>query len=366
MAVSLTLILLGIALRLPDRLHFARSRPHTGAVARLMALQRERANNHTPVLLLLGQWVQVVGWWGVAAAGGPLGMAVCAAAVAVHFRHLQEISHFAVHRVLTRSPRLGDLLAEHAVHRPLGLVPVPVRRQRHVRDHHPNATGPGDPNLAELRTAGLRPGTPRIRFALALVHPLTPCGAWATARTLAVALCPRPGAPARCLTAIAVLTAAYLTGGWDVVLCGVLLPRLLLYPQLAWMSLIVEHTWFDPDRRSGAPVHIEAGRCLRLYPRNRLLSVLAATTWLPYGDLHHFAHSAHPALRWNFLLPAERHLGQPHFTPHALLLGPGSVVARHRRALTTCVRAPQNAPSPDAGLLDTDAVRTDATYASNR
>ncbi|WP_240360998.1 hypothetical protein [Streptomyces clavuligerus] len=90
------------------------------------------------------------------------------------------------------------------------------------------------------------------------------------------------------------LAAAYLAGGWTAVTLGVLVPRLLLYPQLAWISLLAEHTWFDPDHRTGTPAQVEAGRCLRLYPRNRLLAALAAATCLPYGDLHHYAHSAHP------------------------------------------------------------------------
>ncbi|MFF3159847.1 hypothetical protein [Streptomyces sp. NPDC057910] len=37
-----------------------------------------------------------------------------------------------------------------------------VRRQRHVRGHHPNATLTGsDPNLAELQQAGLTTGVTR-------------------------------------------------------------------------------------------------------------------------------------------------------------------------------------------------------------
>ncbi|MEV7472067.1 hypothetical protein AB0O20_37225, partial [Streptomyces kronopolitis] len=141
---------------------------------------------------------------------------------------------------------------------------------------------------------------------------------------------PAPVAGAgRAAALAAVPAAAYLAGDWPGLVCGVLIPRLLLYPQLAWMSLLVEHTWFDAEPRTGAPAWVEAGRCLRLYPRNRALALLAAATWLPYGDLHHFAHSAHPGVRWNYLPALERHLGKPHFTPDGLLLGPGSVARRH-------------------------------------
>ncbi|MFE5680257.1 fatty acid desaturase [Streptomyces erythrochromogenes] len=209
--------------------------------------------------------------------------------------------------------------------------PVSVRRRRHVRDHHPNATLATDPNLAELAAAGLRPGIQRRAFAIALLHPLTPRGIRATTVGLADTLRLHP---ARWAGLAAVFAAAYLTGNWTAVLAGVLVPRLVLYPLLAWWSLLVEHTWWDPEHRTGTPAEVEAGRCMRLYPRSRVLAALAAATWLPYGDLHHYAHSAHPGLRWNYLPALERHLPDPHFTPTALFAGQTSVVQRHRTALT--------------------------------
>jgi fatty acid desaturase len=344
MLLALAVITAGAALRQADRAYFAR-RPHAAGAAQLIALQRARANNWTPTLLLVGQWVQIMGWWMLAGCG-PIAAAIAAVGVAVHFRHLQEISHFAVHGVLARTARANLLLAETFAHHPLGLGPVPVRRQRHVRDHHPNATQTGiDPNLAELHQAGLLPGATRHRFAIALVHPLTLRGIRTTATGLAAGL-RHSGTWHRTAAVVAVIAAAYLAGGWPAVICGVLVPRLLLYPQLAWLSLLVEHTWFDPEPRTGTPAWIEAGRCLRLYPRNRVLAALAAATWLPYGDLHHYAHSAHPAVRWNYLPALERHLAAPHFTPDALLVGAGSVARRHLEALTGAAAAPDPAFGP--------------------
>ncbi|MFG2678369.1 hypothetical protein [Streptomyces sp. NPDC048392] len=131
---------------------------------------------------------------------------------------------------------------------------------------------------------------------------------------------------------VAALAAATVFG-WEAAVFVFALPRLLLYPQLAWMSLLVEHRWFDPEPVTGPPAAVEAGRCLRLYPHNTVLALLARGTWLPYGDLYHFAHSAHPAVRWNYLPALERSLGGPAYRPRALLLGESAVLRRHRRAL---------------------------------
>ncbi|MFF3389385.1 fatty acid desaturase [Streptomyces sp. NPDC002669] len=331
MLLAVGVIALGLVLRQPDHIQFAVGRPRSAGSAELLALQRSRANDWTPTMLLLGQWTQIVGWW-LLAGQGALPAVAAALGVAVQFRHLQEISHFAVHGVLARSAGANQWLAEVFVHHPIALGPVRIRRVRHVREHHPNAAVPGaDPNLAELERAGLRPGLGTLRFALAVVHPLTPRGMGATAATLRGNL--RHHGASRPLAALGVLAAAYLVGGWPAAVCGVLVPRLLLYPQLAWLSLFVEHTWFDPEFRTGSPARTEAGRCLRLYPSNRFLARVASTTWLPYGDLYHYAHSAHPGMRWNYLTAYERDLEQPHFMPSALVLGPASVARRHLRAL---------------------------------
>ncbi|WP_030299046.1 fatty acid desaturase [Streptomyces katrae] len=339
MLLALSLLALGIGLRQADRVHFTRHRPLTATAGELIALQRARANDITPALLLAGQWVQIIGWW-LLAGQGPLGATTAALGIAVQFRHLQEISHHAVHGVLARTRRANTLLAEVFAHLPLGLVPVPVRKQRHVRDHHPHATQATDPNLADLADAGLRPGISPRRFALALVHPLTPAGLTATVAALVNALRPDAGRYGRLLIFFCVPAAAYLTAGWTAALFGWLIPRLLLYPLLAWLSLVVEHTWFDPEHRTGTTAEVEAGRCLRLYPRSRFLAAFATSTWLPYGDLHHYAHSAHSSLRWNYLPALERHLAPPHFTPAGLFFRLDSVARRHHAALVAVDRRP--------------------------
>lgn len=123
---------------------------------------------------------------------------------------------------------------------------------------------------------------------------------------------------ARWRVAVFVLApAAALAAGWPALLFGWIVPRLLLYPLLSWMSLLAEHRWFDaaqvPPQATNETV--EAGRCLRLYRRNRVLELIARGTWLPYGDLFHFAHSTHPAVRWNYLPRLDALLAAPVRTP---------------------------------------------------
>ncbi|MGW4983927.1 fatty acid desaturase [Streptomyces mirabilis] len=357
MVTYLGIIAAGIAVRQTDRWWYSpgrgRGRRRLATLRDVRTLQRERANNITPVLLLVGHWLEWAGWCLVAAHGGPIGWIAAAVAGAIKMRHLQEVSHFAVHGVLTRTGRTSTVLAEAGVHIPLGFVPVPVRRQRHVREHHPNATIAGaDPNLQELHDAGLRTGITRVRFALALVFPLTPTGAAMTVRGIAGNLRTSNTRWWRLAVLITLPAAVTLLLGWQAALFAFVLPRLLLYPQLSWMSLLVEHRWWDAEPVSGPPAVVEAARCLRLYPHNPVLALLARGTWLPYGDLYHYVHSAHPAVRWNYLPALERGIvGTPAYTPSGVLLGAGAVARRHLRAL-----ASPTTPQADPLTQETDLI----------
>lgn len=322
----------GVGLRQVDRLWFARRRgeAESTSVPAILERQRSRANDLTPALLLVGHWIEIIAWWGLGAVLNPAFLIVTALMTAVKFRHLQETSHYATHGVLFRSLRTGDIVTDLLAHAPLGYAPVPVRRDRHVRRHHPNANVPGaDPNLADLERAGIRPGTSRRNFAAGVLYPLTPSGIADTLQGIVRNL--RTGAVAPWRTAIFLLTAyaAFAIGGIPLLIAGYVIPRLLVFPQLAWMSLLVEHTWFDRSPKVGGTnrTDLEAGRCIRLYQRRALTELAARCLWLPYGDLYHFAHSTHPSVRWNYLRRVDELLGSPGRVADHVLIGKDSVLA---------------------------------------
>lgn len=328
--VAGAVVVIGIMLRQADRWWF---RPHRGGYAdsagALMVVQRRQANNVTPALLLTGHWVELLGWWALAGGMGPVGWMIAASAAAVKFRHLQEVSHFAVHGVLFRGARFGDAVTELTAHAPLGFAPVSVRRHQHVRLHHPNATVTGlDPNLADLQRAGLGPGIGRAAFVRGILFPLTPRGVLDTLRAMVGNLVAHRQAWWRVAVFLVVPVMAFMLGGTNLLVFGFVVGRVLLYPQLAWMSLLVEHSWFTADVVAGSPTQVEAARCVRIYFARPLLEAAARALWLPYGDLYHYAHSVHPAARWNYLPRLEALIGLPACRAPQVVFGRGAVLTR--------------------------------------
>ncbi|HEV2639338.1 MAG TPA: fatty acid desaturase [Actinocrinis sp.] len=353
--VFIALGVAGVALRQVDRLHFRIPGRHQGAgsVPEILARQRERANDLTPALLLLGHWMEIAAWWGPAARLGPAepaGLVLVAVMTAIKFRHLQEVSHFAAHGVLFRRLPIGDAITEFSVHAPLGFRPVAARRERHVRRHHPNAAVPDvDPNLDELLAAGLGPGTSEAGFVRAVLFPLTPRGIATTMRDM-IANLGRDGWRGswwwRAPIAVLMPFAAFALGGLPVLIAGYVVPRLLLYPQLSWMSLLVEHTWFEPAASDAGRKETEADRCVRVYRNRRALETFARCTWLPYGDLYHYAHSVHPAARWNYLPRLEALLGFPERTAPRVFFGRDSVLGKLRAATRPDFDKDEGQPQP--------------------
>jgi fatty acid desaturase len=350
------LISSGIAIRQVDRLWFSdlrlpswrftrAARPAT--VHGIFALQRARRNNITPVLLLLGHWVEIAGHAMLPRLFGIPGTALLVLVLAVKCRHLQEVSHFGVHTSLCRSRRLGDALTEFAAQGPLVLATVDGRRESHVRIHHPNAAIPGvDPNMDDLLRAGIGPGVTRRRFVAGLLFPLTPVGVVATGRSVWRNTMDVRVVRWRPAIVFLLLAAAYALGGPGA-LVGVLIARLVLYPFLAWMSLLVEHQWFR-EVIKGRPAEVEAQRCVRIYSRRKIWQLVARGVWLPYGDLYHFGHSVYPTIRWNYLPSLERAIGLPSFTPDGMLARNGSSVAAR---LWVATRQADSLSTPDARLV---------------
>jgi fatty acid desaturase len=334
--LDLSLIAIGVIVRQIDRLWFSdlrsglrfsrANRPTT--VRATFDLQRRRRNNLTPVLVLTGHWLEVAGYllflsrtesipWTLVVAG----------LVAIKCRHFQEISHFGIHSALCRSRRMGDVLIEFAAQGPLALATVDDRRESHVRRHHPNANVPGlDPNLDDLLRAGLTPGCSRRRFIGALVYPFSFSGLARTGTTVWSNLQPRAGSWWRLPLTAAFFTAVYFMSGLPGV-AAITIARAVLYPQLAWMSLLAEHRWFADTPRRGRPIEVEAARCVRVLRGRPVLELIARTSWLPYGDLFHFVHSTYPTIRWNYLPTMERLIGLPQFTPANIFSGHSSLIA---------------------------------------
>lgn len=350
MEIVALLMVGGIVLRQVDRWWFSPARrgwqfaraARPATMKDLFALQRARRNSVTPVLLMAGHWLEIGGI--LLLAGRPGGWPTIAAAVllAVKGRHLQEVSHFGVHTALTASRRLGDLLTEFTAQGPLVLATVGNRRESHVRLHHPNATVPGvDPNLAELAAAGMVRGCTPAAFARAVVHPVT----WRGLRTTLSGLwwnglAFRPSTRARLPLVVALGGTGYLLGGWRAIV-ALVAARLVLYPLMAWFSLLVEHRWFSAEPWRGRPIEVEARRCVRVWAGRPVLALVARATVLPYGDLYHFAHSVYPTVRWNYLPTVDAIIGMPWFAPRNAFAGDRSVLAQLYRTTR-----PAEAPAP--------------------
>ena len=324
--VAVGVILLSIGVRQVDRWWFGAGLPDGGprSAAETLRTQRTRANDTTPSLLVLSVWLEIAAWTSLARVWWA-GVAV-AFVVGVKFRHLQEITHFAAHGVLARSRRANDLLADIFFQMPLGLPPAADRRRTHVREHHPNATDVRhDPNMEALRRAGLAPGLERKHFVLAVLFPLMPAGLALTASDYVRN--GLRGGPRRCLAALALPAAMTLVAGVDGLLWGFLVARFVVYPSLAWLSLLVEHLWFRTTPLTGVARLDESVRCLRLYPDRPLLRAWARATWLPYGDAFHYVHSLHPAVRWNYLPALDRETPDDVATFAAVFVGRRSVIS---------------------------------------
>jgi fatty acid desaturase len=334
--IIITFLSIGVAIRQVDRWWFSPRRkgwalrlcmPSFNSMGDLIAIQRQRRNDYSPILLLFGHWMEIVGLWLLGARFGLLAWPLVSLLIAIKYRHLQEVSHYAIHGSLTRTRVFGDMLIEIAAHAPLALPAVSTRRRTHVRLHHPNATKFGvDPNLGDLSSAGMRPGCTRSDFVRSVVFPLTASGMANTLKVVRLNLEVRPNICWRLPMTFAVVFCLACVDVINGPIFGLLVPRLAIYPMLAWFSLLAEHVWFPTNSGISNPGSVEAARCLRLYVGRPGWEILARVSWLPYGDLFHFAHSLHPSIRWNYLPLVEGIAGLPTSLYRQFLVGTDSVV----------------------------------------
>jgi len=332
-----------IAIRQIDRLWhspfrragFYFSRPSLFLLTDLKKLQRQRLNNITPVVLAASHWAEILLWCLLASFVPTYFSLLISVTVALKFRHLQEMSHFALHRCLAKSRRIGDLIGEFAFQAPLVKPNIKIRRQDHVIRHHPNATEVGvDPNVSSLYQAGIMPECTFRQFVIGLLKPLTLSGITTAVFSGTVGSSSRW----RLVVPLALVLAVFWVAGTRGVVYGLILPRIIFYPVMSWMALLVEHRWFTPYKHKpgDSRAAVEAGRCIRLYGRRPLLEFAARVTWLPYGELFHYAHSVHQSLRWDYLAEVEKILGRPKSCFASAFLGKNSAIRALYKDLTGC------------------------------
>lgn len=336
MSLAVAAIILAFLIRQIDRWWFSPYRnpfasQSVDTLEEILDLQRQRANNITPILLILSVWLEIAGWCLLLSSRGLLAGIALSLMAGTKFRHLQEITHFAVHGTLAKGKGVGDFLGESCFQAALGMPTVGRRRRTHVREHHPNATLVGlDPNLATLAAGGLKRGLDKKMFAVAIIFPVTLAGLAGTVREYvrdSLSGKSTKGILFRASGTVAVPAIIYGLSGAEGLFWGYVLPRLAIYPLLAWLSLLVEHRWFNSTPTIGVPLLDEASRCIRLYGSRRTLLFLARITWLPYGDAFHFAHSVHPGVRWNYLEALDGVLKADVAQYKTLLIGRGSALA---------------------------------------
>ena len=231
----------------------------------------------------------------------PLGILI----VASRLRALQEISHFAVHGTLYSGRRLSFLLADILFHYPLARPGSIDRFALHVEQHHRHSNGPRDPNVEELTRAGLAPSLTSAQFWRLLLHPMTPSALRRSiVKKAAIMTAGGDRSIGRWLCFSAAMVLAWAVGGWTGLLAVYVPSALVIYPQLAWLSQLIEHRWLAPRM---VPV-----RASREYTHGRvtdfpgLAGGFVRAVVLPYGDSYHLAHSLYPFVSWHYLPAVDR------------------------------------------------------------
>ena len=363
------LVALSLALRAADHWYYRDAAPVLRAL-HLAPRDGGPASLHRPldpafaVVPFVWGWTDVAAGVLLAAEVGGLAWPLLAVLAGTRFRHLQEVSHTAVHAGLCRSRRWQWALSEVLCNAPLVRPDMPHRYQAHVREHHWNVNDPDlDPNVRRFVRVGFVPGLSRAAFHRKLLHPLSPRGLAETVTMTATNAARNTRAPYVALRAAAmaaVVAALLAAGGVPALAWAYVVPMLTTYPLLSWVSLLAEHRWFvASDAADRWTRECLAGRPTA-YPG--VVGALLSRAVSPCSDRYHLAHSLFPSLRWNHLpavdaalraAPDERYA---RYASEGLLLARGGAPAalselRDRMTLARDDLAPWAAalvPSPTA------------------
>ena len=253
--------------------------------------------------------------FGVVAASEKHGLLIPIAIIVIssRFRALQEIGHFAIHGALSSNRKAQLIAADIFCHFPLFMPNAEVRQYKHVKIHHQYAGVAGRcHNTDELAEAGFADALPSTRFWFAVIRPITPIGVISNLRQALrnmtePSLISKEGIARVASVMVVFITITYMAGLGSYLLMF-LIPRFVVYPLFAWLSLLVEHRWFtDVSGMKGREKEYAFGRRTN-YPG--LAGKFTCVILFPYGDAFHLAHSLFPFVRWNHLPQVDRLLNE--------------------------------------------------------
>lgn len=219
--------------------------------------------------------------------------------IATRMRALQEIGHFAMHGTLVKSKKLGFILTNIFCQYPLFLSDSTKRQISHCVKHHPNAGVIGkDPNIDEFISIGFKPKISYSKFIYCVLYPITPKGIankfanifnnYSEINFL------------RVLISLLLIVPFIMQGHYLELVLFYIVPVILIYPQLAWISQIVEHRWFV-ESESNIDKHKRELIIGRPTFYNGITGFFIKATIFPFGDSFHLAHSLFQYARFNYL-----------------------------------------------------------------
>lgn len=224
------------------------------------------------------------------------------------YRSLQEIGHQAVHGALMPNRKLAMKITDYFYQYPLFMVDAKQRRITHVKIHHNTVNMEHDPDLAEMRDVGFKPGITRFQFLLGVIYPLTPKGIMQRLKECSKMLLQSEKGmvhwPRTLITAAIVFLFSYFGFYWELIFLYVV-PVLFTYPLFYWIAHIALHRWYKEcdDNIAYHERELILGRPTVF---KGITGFIVKHNIFPVGDSYHLAHSLFPSVRWNHLPSVDR------------------------------------------------------------